>query len=831
MAGKNEIFDPVDREESAAVYAEVLIPLALPRNYTWKVPEQFLTLVQPGVRVEVVLGKNKKYAGIVKQLHNNKPAAFEPKEILNVLDDSPIIFPQQLQLWWWIAHYYLCSEGEVMQAALPTHFKLSSETILLFNEDAGDDFTQLDEDEYIVAEALSIKKELRLTEVQQLLTVNQVYPVIKRLIEKNICLVWEELKQTYTEKKETFVLLHPAFGSEEALASLLNAWSRAPKQLELLLAYLHLQKTDGEVTQQALLKKSGASAAQLKGLVEKGILVTEKRTTGRLKQLPLEMNISVELNNTQESALQQLNVLFQQKQVCLLHGVTSSGKTLVYIKLMEAALQQGLQVLYMLPEIALTAQVIRRLQLHFGGYIVIYHSKFSANERIELWNKVKTGTARIVLGARSSLFLPFKELGLVICDEEHDASFKQQDPAPRYNARDAAIYLASLFSAKVLLGSATPSLETYFNALQGKYGLVEMNQRFGDIALPQIELVNTANIKTPDKAKIIVSAQLQEGIEDCLGRNKQVILFQNRRGYSPYQVCQTCGWIPHCRQCDVSLTFHKLHNKLVCHYCGTVYPTVTVCEACGNHNFTQQNFGTERIEENLLEIFPKAKIARMDIDAIRGKHAHDALIQLFEQRRIDILVGTQMVVKGLDFEHVALVGILDADAILGFADFRVNERAFQMMEQVSGRSGRKGEQGKVLIQVRNTTHPVLQFVQQHNYAGFASTELENRLQFGYPPYTRLIQLRLKHKQANTVQAAARQMADWLKPAFGKYIVGPAAPIVNRVRDYYLMELLIKLPKDASILQHCKDQINLLTAHLHQQPAYKSVVVTPDIDPL
>lgn len=824
-------YDPFPNPDASVQYAEVLIPLALPKNYTWKVPPHLAATVQPGIRVEVVLGKNKKYAGLVKSIHQQKPSGFDPKEILNVLDDQPIVFPQQLQFWDWLGNYYMCSEGEVMQAALPTHFKLSSETVLLFNDEVGDDFTHLDEEEYIVAEALSIRKELRLTEVQQLLDATHVYPVIKRLIEKKVCLVWEELRQTYKAKKENFVLLHPKYQSEEALAELMNTWGKAPRQLELLLAYLHLLKTEGEVKQPELLKKSGASPAQLKGLVDKGILITEKREVDRIKHLPGEINLQTTLNSYQETALQSIRDQFAHKQVCLLHGVTSSGKTQLYIRLMEEALKNGLQVLYMLPEIALTAQVIRRLQLHFGGYIVIYHSKFNQNERIELWNKVKTGEARIVLGARSSLFLPFRDLGLVICDEEHDASFKQQDPAPRYNARDAAIYLASLYGAKVLLGSATPSLESYYNASQGKYGYAELTQRYGDLAMPGIQLVNTTKTKGADRSATIISPELAEAINSTLKDNKQVILFQNRRGYSPYQVCQTCGWIPHCKQCDVSLTYHKLQNKLVCHYCGTVYPTVSVCEACGNHHFIQQNFGTERIEESLLELFPKARIARMDVDAVRGKHAHDALIQLFEQHRIDILVGTQMVVKGLDFEHVALVGILDADAILGFADFRVNERGFQLMEQVSGRSGRKGAQGKVLIQVRNPQHPVLQWVQAHDYAGFAAAELINRQHFGYPPYTRLIQLQFRHKDQDTVVKASRQMADWLKPAFGGFMVGPAAPVVNRVRNQYIMELMIKLPRDQHLLQQCKDQIHLLTAHLHQQPPFRSVVVTPDVDPL
>ena len=812
-------------------YVEVILPLALPRNYTWRVPSEMVAAIEPGVRVEVVLGRNKKYAGIVKRLHQEKPAAFEPKDVLNVLDDTPIVYQQQLALWEWMAHYYLCSEGEVMQAALPTHFKLSSETILVFNEEAGEDFSNLDDEEFLVAEALSIRNQLRLTEIQQLLDASHVYPVIKRLLDKNLCFVWEELKQTYKEKRETFILLKPEYHEEDALAELMNNWSRAPKQLELLLAFLHLHKTEGEVTQPALLKKSGASAAQLKGLLEKGILIAEKRSVDRLHSVAREVNINFTLSEQQLEALNELRNSLEQKAVCLLHGITSSGKTQVYVKMMEEAIKQGKQVLYMLPEIALTAQVIRRLQQYFGGYIVIYHSRFNPNERVELWNKVKSGEARIILGARSSLFLPFQNLGLVICDEEHDSSFKQQDPAPRYNARDAGIYLAQLFSARTILGSATPSLESYYNAQQGKYGLVELNQRYGDIALPEIIMVDTKKIQTPDKSKVIISPDLEKAITKSILNNKQVILFQNRRGYSPYQVCQSCGWIPHCQQCDVSLTYHKIKHKLICHYCGTIYPTVSVCEACGNHHFTQQNFGTERIEESLQELFPKARIARMDIDAVKGKHAHDALIQLFEQRRIDILVGTQMVVKGLDFEHVALVGILDADAILGFADFRVNERGFQLMEQVSGRAGRKGDQGKVLIQVRNTGHPVLKYVQLHDYQAFVKAELESRHQFGYPPFSRMIQLRFRHKQPEVVAGAARQIADWLKPVFGAYLIGPAAPVVNRVRNQYLMELMIKLPKDLHLLQQCKDQIQLLTAHLHQQPPYKSVIVTPDIDPI
>jgi primosomal protein N' (replication factor Y) len=757
------------------MYADVIIPLALPRNYTWSVPERWLGQIREGCRVEVGL-KNKKYAGIVRRLHNEKPAAFEPKEIGNLLDNEPILHPAQLKLWEWIAGYYLCSEGEVMAAALPAHFKLSSESILVFNEEAGDDFSHLDNDEFLVAEALQIKKELKLTEVQQVLDSSHVYPVIKRLIEKKVCFVWESLKETYSAKTESYVILNPEYSNEDKLAELLNNWGRAPKQQELLLAYLHLIRTEGEVTRPELLKKSGASDAQLKGLVDKNILRIEKRRVDRIKYLPRDIHIDFELTPAQRIAFDQVNQVFQQRAVCLLHGITSSGKTQVYIHQIEQVIRQGRQVLYLLPEIALTSQIIRRLQKHFGGLIGIYHSKFSQNERLEIWNKIRTGEIKIILGARSAIFLPFQDLGLIVADEEHDTSYKQQEPAPRYHARDAAIYYASLFGAKVLLGSATPSVETYYNAVSGKYGLVELMERYGQVQLPEITVIDTKALrfvrKAPtrdgargdepevsgtgsrDNGKPILSPALHAAIEQSLGSGKQVILFQNRRGYSPYQVCEVCGWIPQCRNCDVSLNFHKLTNKLHCHYCGTVYPPVHTCAACGNHKFVQRNFGTERIEEYLEEVFPKARIARMDIDSVRGKTAHDTLIQQFEQQRIDILVGTQMVVKGLDFDNVNLVGILDGDSILNFADFRVSERAFQLMEQVSGRAGRKDGQGIVLIQVANTAHPVLGYVKAHDYKLFFQHEIAARQQFGYPPYTRVIQVTFRHRDKEVVKSAA-----------------------------------------------------------------------------
>jgi primosomal protein N' (replication factor Y) len=813
------------------LFVEVIIPLALPKNYTWAVPEQMQAAIQPGIRVEVVLGKNKRYAGIVKKILAAKPEAFQPKDILNVLDTEPLVYPQQLQLWEWIAQYYMCSEGEVMQAAIPANLKLSSESILIWNEERSYDFSDLSDAEFLVAEALEIKKELRLSEVQQLLDASNVYPVIKKLIDKGVCHVWEELKDKYKAKTETYITLNPTYHNEDELANLLNNWSKAPKQMELLLAYLHLLKTEGEVTQPLLLKKSNANAAQLKGLCDKGILLAEKRATDRIRSLPKNIQIDFTLSDAQANALQEIKDHFSEKPVCLLHGVTASGKTEVYTKLIEEYILEGKQVLYMLPEIALTSQIIRRLQKHFGGHIAIYHSKFNPNERVEIWNKVKNGETKIVLGARSSLFLPFKELGLIIADEEHDASYKQQEPAPRYHARDAAIYYASLNKANVLLGSATPSIESYYNCEQHKYGLVKLAERFGQVELPQIEIIDIKKIPAKEKGKIAFTPALLTAIETSLQQKKQVILFQNRRGYSPYLICNTCGWIPQCKHCDVTLTYHKAKNTLSCHYCGTSYPVINTCIACGSHNFTQKNFGTEKIEEMAAEAFPDAKTARMDYDSVKGKNDHDALIKLFEQQRIDILVGTQMVVKGLDFEHVNLVGIVDADGILNFTDFRVNERAFQLMEQVSGRAGRRDGKGTVLIQVSNLHHPVLQFVKEHDFTKLFAYEIANRKQFDYPPFTRLIQVIFKHKEKHIAEEAANIMIHGLKADFGAACNGPAQPVVDRVRNQYLWEILIKLPKDAKRISLCKKEIQQQTIIIQSNKRYRGVTILPDVDPL
>jgi primosomal protein N' (replication factor Y) len=840
MSGNTEI---LFADEEPKLWAHIILPLALPQVYTYAVPGHLIAAAVPGCRAEVVFGKNKKYAGVIKSTTDQKPP-YKSKAVLNILDDAPLLYPEQLKLWDWMSQYYMCSEGEVMAAALPANFKLSSETILLYNEEIGEDFSNLGNDEFVVAEALLIKKQLQLTEVQQILDAIHVYPVIKKLIDKKVCFIWEELSERYKVKKETYILLNPQYQSEETLSKVLNDWKGAPKQMELLLAFLHLQKTEGDVVQAALLKKSGATAAQLKGLIEKNILLAEKRSIDRIATLPKDVSIDFELSVKQQRSLDEVIKVFEEKNVCLLHGVTSSGKTQLYIKLIAEEFRKGKQVLYLLPEIALTAQVIRRLQKHFGGNIAIYHSKFNNQERVELWNKIRTGDVKIVLGARSALMLPFKDLSLVIVDEEHDTSYKQQDPAPRYNARDAAIYYASLFAAKVLLGSATPSVESYFNAKQDKYGLVQLDERFGAIELPAIEIVNTRQVaqkaRPADRAgadgagksgrgKVMISPQLKEAIQQALDADKQVILFQNRRGYNPYLICSACGHIPQCVHCDVSLTLHKYSKKLHCHYCGSTYPVLVACPACGSNDWLEKNFGTEKIEEQLEEEFSKYKIARMDVDSVRGKTAHDNLIQLFEQQRIDILVGTQMVVKGLDFDHVSLVGILDADGLLSFADFRVNERAFQLMEQVSGRAGRKHARGKVLIQAMNVKHPVLELVQQHDYQKFYGYEIENRKEFFYPPFSRIVMLTLKHKDKAIVDAAAQKLAGSLSQDLRDFVVGPAAPVIGRLRNQYLMEIMVKLPKEPGMSINYKkvirNHINLMQA----EKTFKSVYVIADVD--
>lgn len=826
----NEIQNQLFQEDQA--FAEVIVPLFLPTNYTWSIPPKWEGKIKPGCRVEVALRK-RKYAGIVKSISTKAPE-FKTQPILNILDNEPVIHQQQLKLWQWISDYYMCTEGEVMQAAIPANLKLSSESILVWNDSFDDeDLSFLEEEEYVVAEALSMHKELKISEIQQILDANKVYPVIKKLVDQKIGFIWEELKERYKEKKENFIELEPTYLDEKALEQLLNNWSNAPKQMELLLAYLHLrQTTKADIKQTDLLAKSKASHAQLNALIEKGILKKITKSVNRLPDIEQENNIDFQFSTAQKQAYDSIKQGFEEKQVCLLHGVTSSGKTEIYIQLISELIASGKQALYLLPEIALTAQITTRLRKKFGGNLVVYHSKFNDNERVEMWNNVKNGKTKIVLGARSALLLPFQNLGLIIVDEEHDPSYKQIEPAPRYQARDTAIYYANLFQAKVLLGSATPSIESYFNAQQKKYALVELMERYGNVRLPKIEIIdNRKASKKGELEKDILTETLSSAIDKTvLEDQKQVILFQNRRGYAPYIQCETCGWIPECTQCDVSLTLHKMRNKLTCHYCGTEYPIVKTCPACGNHHFIQKNFGTEQIEESVLSKFPNIKVGRMDLDTVKGKNDHERIINQFSEHKIDVLIGTQMVVKGLDFENVTLVGIVDADSILSFADFRVNERSFQLMEQVSGRAGRRQEQGQVYIQAIQKNHPVLQWVIQHDYGAMYQSEIDSRKAFGYPPFTRIIVVKVRHKDNKIAYKAAEKLKLSLSSKIQSLVKGPSEPLINRIRNQYIWELMIAIPRDQNIIKQTKREIQYFAGLLQAEKEFKSVYFIPDVDP-
>lgn len=820
------------------MFADVILPLALPKLYTYLIPDGME--VEPGMRVVVQFGKRRKYAAIIKRIHHQQPTAYAVKPILAKLDEYPVVWPHQLQFWEWVAHYYACTEGEVMNMAIPAHLKLSSETIIQLDPAYADEShlatiaSQLSDEAYLVVEALAVKQELTLAEVQQLLgesTATSAQAIVKSLIDQHICVAYESIRESYRPKLETYILLSPAYAEEHALHRLFDQLEKAPKQLQLLMKFYELRQKQGWVKKKDLLEQTEASHAQLKALIDKGIFEEIKQTVDRMAfryEGPIRQ---LHLTKTQQTCVQQIKEWMNEKHVVLLHGVTSSGKTVVYVSLIQEVLAKGEQVLYLLPEIALTAQMIRRLQQYLGRQVGVYHSRLSPNERVEMWNKVREGNLQVIVGSRSALWLPFCKLSLIIVDEEHDASFKQQDPAPRYHARDAAIYYAHLLNARVVLGSATPAVESYHQAMQGKYGYVMLKERYGQIALPDMILADMRTIPRQHRGERHITPLLEDYIRRTIQQQKQVILFQNRRGYAPSQICQVCGWVPHCEQCDVALTYHKAVHQLICHYCGRKYPPVTQCQACGSHAIINKSFGTERIEDELHVLFPKACIARMDLDTMRRKDSYHQLITQFEQRRIDILVGTQMVVKGLDFESVGLVGILLADSLLNYPDFRVNERAFQLMEQVSGRAGRKGEKGIVVIQAYQLHHPVLAHVMAHDYEAFFQMEIEARNHFQYPPFSRLVKITLKHRQQEKVTEAAYQLAGVLSDKLSAHITGPATPLVSRVRNEYLQEMLIRLPRSAQALQEQKDKLVLFCNQVLQHPDFRSVRIIVDVDPM
>ncbi|WP_024769052.1 replication restart helicase PriA [Aquimarina macrocephali] len=812
-------------------FINVILPIPLDKEFTYSINKTEATFLQPGMRVAVQFGKSKVYAALVTKIHQNPPLVYEAKEIEHILDESPIVTQHQLELWSWISNYYMCTKGEVMRAALPGAFLLESETIILKNEKSLFDESLLKDDEFLIYEALQYQSLLRIQEVMNIVSKKNVLPVIKRLIEKEVITVQEEIYEQYKPKIVRYIRLNTEYNKEESLRVLLDTMSRAPKQREVLMHLFTLQaQTTKSIKVSELVKASNSSAAVIRALVDKNILDEYHLQTDRVQYTGETTANTKQLNEYQDKAYEEIKKSFKDKDVCLFHGVTSSGKTEVYVKLIEQVIQKGEQVLYLLPEIALTTQLITRLQEYFGEKLTVYHSKYSVNERVEAWNNVKTKKpkAQVVIGARSAIFLPFANLGLIIVDEEHENTFKQYDPAPRYHARDTAIVLAKMFYAKVVLGSATPALETYYNARQKKYGFVQLTRRYGDVLMPEINLVD---IKTKYRKKEMTghfSDTLLTGIHDALKEGEQVILFQNRRGYSPVVECNTCGHSPQCPNCDVSLTFHSFRNQLRCHYCGYHIAMPQKCMACDSVDLTTKGFGTEQIEKELQELFPDHNIGRMDQDTTRGKHGYEKIINRFEEGDIDIMVGTQMLSKGLDFRNVSLVGIMNADNLLNFPDFRAHERSFQLMQQVAGRAGRTKKRGKVLIQTYNPFHQILQQVSVNDYSGMYRDQIEERHQYKYPPFYKTIKITGKHKDYNKVNEATNWLARSFRNVFNENVLGPEFPPVSRIRNQYHKNIVIKIPQGQS-LNKTKEVIRKINTSFKSIKEFSGVRVIINVD--
>jgi primosomal protein N' (replication factor Y) len=813
-------------------FADVVLPLALPNLYTYRIPHALTGTLLPGMRIVVQFGKTKRYAAIVWRVHE-LPPGYTAKYVEQVLDSEPVVNAKQLALWEWMAEYYLCTRGEILIAALPSGFRLNSETKILINSEASASRDELDDEAFIVLEALDVRQSLTLDELEQLLDRKTVYPLVRKLLSQGFILIQEEIRQRYRPRFETFVRLSEAADQENELRKVFDLLEKkAFRQLKVLMAFVQLSERYTQkqtyIKRSALLEQSGDSGSALAGLVKRGILIQEELEVSRLV-LESGENREIELSEQQQNALNQLTTAFQTKDVSLLHGVTSSGKTEVYIQQIAEQLRKNCQVLYLLPEIALTTQLITRLCKHFGERVLVYHSKFSEQERVEVWQKVQTGEPLVVVGARSALFLPFQQLGFIIVDEEHDSSYKQNDPAPRYNARETAIWLARLHGVKILLGSATPSVETYYLAQQGRFGMATLTKRYGGTALPEITVVDTKEYTRKKMMKSHFSPPLFEAMQNVLENGEQIILFQNRRGFAPSIECQTCGHVPHCVRCDVSMTYHKHSDQLRCHYCGWSTPPPKQCSACGDTNLRMRGFGTEKIEEEIGILFPTARVARMDLDTTRSKNNMQQLIHNFENRKIDVLVGTQMVTKGLDFGHVALVGILHADQLFNFPEFRAVERSFQLMSQVAGRAGRREKRGQVIIQTFNPLHNVIQHVVAHDYSTMYAEQLTERMEFHYPPFWRLIRITLKNRDEQILINGAQYLAERLRLNFGARVLGPEYPPVSRVRDEFLKNILLKFERDANSVQ-LKKIIQAELSGLRSHGDFKKLRVVVDIDP-
>lgn len=811
-----------------AHFIDVILPIPLQKTFTYSVTEAEASFLKKGMRVAVSFGKSKIYTALVFNIHQTAPELYDAKDIYQILDEYPVVNELQLQHWQWLSNYYMCSLGDVYRAALPSAFLLESETIIYKNE-AFTDETILADDEFLIFEALQHHSQLTIHQVVDILGKKTVLPIINSLIEKSAIYIKEEIYETYKPKLVKYVKLNSSFNSDNELQLLLNQLSRAKKQKEAVLSYFQLAASKKPIKAKDLEEQSGVSSVILKALVDKEIFEFYHIQTDRI-QYQGETNQIKELNEFQQEAFNQIKTSFETQQVSLLHGVTGSGKTEIYVKLIKEVIAEGKQVLFLLPEIALTTQIITRLQNYFGNFISVFHSKYSMNERVEVWNNVLNNKpkAQIILGARSSVFLPFSNLGLVVVDEEHETSYKQFEPSPRYNARDTAVVLGHLHKAKVLLGSATPSLESYFNAQQNKYGFIELNRRFGNIQLPKIELIDINEKHRKKQMTGHFSDRLLKMITEALEEKEQVILFQNRRGFSPVVECTTCGVSPHCPNCDVSLTYHKYRNELKCHYCHYQRSMPTSCGGCGSSTLDTKGFGTEQIELELNELFPNHTIGRMDLDTTRGKYGYQKIIGAFEAQEIDILVGTQMLSKGLDFDNVSLVGILNADSMLNFPDFRAHERAFDLMVQVSGRAGRTKKQGNVAIQTYNPYHQILQQVSTTNYTEMYKEQLQDRWQFHYPPYYRLIKITLKHKDYTKVDSGINWLAKALQNVFQENVLGPSAPAVARIRNQYIKNLVIKIPPKQS-LSKTKEQLQKIKNTFEAVKDFRPIRFIVDVD--
>jgi primosomal protein N' (replication factor Y) (superfamily II helicase) len=819
-------------------FIDAVVPLAVPNLYTYRVPFDLNEYIKPGIRVVVQFGHNRLYTALVRRVHQTPPKKYEAKYIETVLDQEPIVNEKQFQLWEWISEYYMCNIGEVMMAALPGSLKLSSETKVYLNPEFAGEQDIFTDKEFLIIEALELSEVLSLKEMEQIAGQKNVYPIIRSLLDKSAILVKEEIKEKFRPKRESFLRLNVSGDPEDFIKSTLEKLEKkAPKQADVLLAFLKFSGglvSPKEVKKSQIVKILEGSEAAISSLVKKKIFELYTQEIGRLSQSATDGGNFKNLNEDQQNAFSEINQKFQEKDVVLLHGITGSGKTEIYISLIENALKEGKQVLYLLPEIALTSQIIHRLQDAFGNKVGVYHSKYNENERVEVWKKLMSKDEKdkysVILAARSGLFLPFDDLGLIIVDEEHETSFKQFDPAPRYHARDSSLFLARIHKAKTLLGSATPSIETYHNACTGKYGLVELLKRYGGVSLPEVWVSDLKDANRKKLMKSHYSPLLLEQIKAAMERDEQVILFQNRRGFAPQLHCKMCGHIPQCVRCDVSLTYHKQINLLKCHYCGYTQNPPKECSACGSSEVDLRGFGTEKIEDELPIFFPGKKVARMDLDTTSGKHSHKQIISDFEEKKIDVLVGTQMVTKGLDFDNVGLVGILSADSLLKFPDFRANERAFQLMAQVSGRAGRKNKRGKVVIQSFDPEHPIIKDVIENNYLAMYTREMLERKNFKYPPFYRLIEFTLQHKDSDLLNEGAKIFADNLRSIFGDRILGPEFPLISRIKNLYLKRILLKVEKEGAIVQ-IKKSIRETVSSFSQNASYKSIRVVIDVDPI